>query len=443
MPAQARRISGEGPVHIRERKALEPSWAAAGVALCISAQCLGQAPGFYPIGTIDGGDESYIMGFTQDGLAAVGYTGHSGQPAIEHAYRWTAAGGRVDAADAGLLNANTFHGMSSDGSIISGAMSTNTDWNDRRAIVARVGQPVQVLPLLSGWSKVTSAVVISGDGTVVAGTLQGSGAPAPQRGFRWTAAGGIQALPYPRAGDNFMTVRGISRDGSTIVGESVNLATGIDAAFRWRAATGSQILPIPAPPFATQARALAVSANGEVVVGRYTGQTGTRAARWDASLSMHDLGTINGSTRNEARCVSDDGLIIGGFAGQANSVTWRAFVWTSQYGIRLASEHFADRRVEVPQEYSLGVCDEVSGNGNSFGVRLLTSSGTGNISAVIVVGTPCFADFNLDGGIDGSDVVAFFQEWEVGAAASDLNRDGGVDGADVQVFFEYWESGGC
>lgn len=439
MLAQARRISGEGPVHIRERKALEPSWAAAGVALCISAQCLGQAPGFYPIGTIDGGDESYIMGFTQDGLAAVGYTGHSGQPAIEHAYRWTAAGGRVDAADAGLLNANTFHGMSSDGSIISGAMSTNTDWRDRRAIVARNGQPVQVLPLLSGWSKVTSAVVISGDGTVVAGTLQGSGAPAPQRGFRWTAAGGIQALPYPRAGDNFMTVRGISRDGSTIVGESMNLAVGLTAAFRWRASTGSQVLPSPL----SRSEAHAASANGEVVVGRYTGESGTRAARWDASLSMHDLGTISGSTRNEARAVSDDGLIIGGFVGQPSGSTWRAFIWSPESGMVLADDYFFQNGVAMPADHTSVICDEMSGNGRSFGFRYRRPGHSANNAAIVILGVRCVADFNHDGGIDGSDVGAFFHEWEVGAATSDLNRDGGVDGSDVQVFFESWESGGC
>ncbi|MBS0195297.1 MAG: hypothetical protein JSR77_00910 [Planctomycetes bacterium] len=56
---------------------------------------------------------------------------------------------------------------------------------------------------------------------------------------------------------------------------------------------------------------------------------------------------------------------------------------------------------------------------------------------------PCYADFNQDGGIDGTDVEAFFYAWEGGNAASDVNQDGGIDGADVETFFAAWEAGGC
>jgi hypothetical protein len=54
---------------------------------------------------------------------------------------------------------------------------------------------------------------------------------------------------------------------------------------------------------------------------------------------------------------------------------------------------------------------------------------------------PCPADYNGDGGIDGSDVGAFFHDWEAGAASADLNADGGIDGSDVGAFFEHWEAG--
>ncbi len=53
----------------------------------------------------------------------------------------------------------------------------------------------------------------------------------------------------------------------------------------------------------------------------------------------------------------------------------------------------------------------------------------------------CPSDFNLDGGVDGSDVNAFFDAWESGDMSADLNADGGVDGGDVEVFFEHWEAG--
>ena len=55
----------------------------------------------------------------------------------------------------------------------------------------------------------------------------------------------------------------------------------------------------------------------------------------------------------------------------------------------------------------------------------------------------CAADFNEDGGIDGSDVAAFFDAWERGESCGDVNLDGGIDGTDVGAFFEVWESGGC
>ena len=51
------------------------------------------------------------------------------------------------------------------------------------------------------------------------------------------------------------------------------------------------------------------------------------------------------------------------------------------------------------------------------------------------------ADFNLDGGVDGADVEAFFTAWERAETLADFNIDGGVDGADVEAFFVAWEQG--
>ncbi len=51
------------------------------------------------------------------------------------------------------------------------------------------------------------------------------------------------------------------------------------------------------------------------------------------------------------------------------------------------------------------------------------------------------ADFNLDGGVDGADVEAFFLAWQAGADEADFNLDGGVDGADVEAFFIAWQNG--
>ncbi|MCX5688928.1 MAG: DNRLRE domain-containing protein [Planctomycetota bacterium] len=53
----------------------------------------------------------------------------------------------------------------------------------------------------------------------------------------------------------------------------------------------------------------------------------------------------------------------------------------------------------------------------------------------------CVGDYNQDGGVDGSDIEAFFTDWEAGEGAADVNQDGGVDGGDVEFFFTRWEAG--
>ncbi|MCX5691537.1 MAG: M12 family metallo-peptidase, partial [Planctomycetota bacterium] len=63
------------------------------------------------------------------------------------------------------------------------------------------------------------------------------------------------------------------------------------------------------------------------------------------------------------------------------------------------------------------------------------------VSRPFVIQFPCAADVNGDGGVDGSDVQAFFEVWESGEPVADFNADGGVDGADVETFFRRWEAG--
>jgi hypothetical protein len=51
----------------------------------------------------------------------------------------------------------------------------------------------------------------------------------------------------------------------------------------------------------------------------------------------------------------------------------------------------------------------------------------------------CRADWTLDGGVDGDDVIAFFADWDAGSA--DANGDWATDGDDVIVFFARWDAG--
>ena len=57
--------------------------------------------------------------------------------------------------------------------------------------------------------------------------------------------------------------------------------------------------------------------------------------------------------------------------------------------------------------------------------------------------SPCAADFNQDGGVDGVDIESFFLSWQIGEPCGDVNLDGGVDGGDVESFILLWQVGGC
>lgn len=65
----------------------------------------------------------------------------------------------------------------------------------------------------------------------------------------------------------------------------------------------------------------------------------------------------------------------------------------------------------------------------------------GSITSQSATITLCIADFNCDGGTDGTDVEAFFLAWQEGESTADVNLDGGVDGQDVETFFLRWSQG--
>ncbi|MBX3410663.1 MAG: matrixin family metalloprotease [Phycisphaeraceae bacterium] len=86
--------------------------------------------------------------------------------------------------------------------------------------------------------------------------------------------------------------------------------------------------------------------------------------------------------------------------------------------------------------------------GEQFTIRVAgwtaASTGSGNLNITCRPDcSPCAADYNQDGGVDGADVDAFFADWEQGLPCADVNEDGGIDGADVDFFFAVWENGGC
>lgn len=77
-----------------------------------------------------------------------------------------------------------------------------------------------------------------------------------------------------------------------------------------------------------------------------------------------------------------------------------------------------------------------SNSGSSLSYQADFYVGTGG-------GCGCAADYNQDGGVDGGDVEAFFNDWSSSIGCADVNIDGGIDGGDVEAFFIVWSNGGC
>lgn len=82
----------------------------------------------------------------------------------------------------------------------------------------------------------------------------------------------------------------------------------------------------------------------------------------------------------------------------------------------------------------------------SFDISSVTLSPTFVGSLIFTAGSVnvsqgCLADFNEDGGVDGTDIESFFITWAAGDTRADVNDDGGIDGADVAAFFIRWQAG--
>jgi len=94
--------------------------------------------------------------------------------------------------------------------------------------------------------------------------------------------------------DFFSKARGISTDGSVIVGQSVTGTSGATEAVRWTTVAGVMGLgDLPGGDF--QSEAFGVSADGSVVVGQSKSVLGMEAFRWTKETGMIGLRDLPGS----------------------------------------------------------------------------------------------------------------------------------------------------
>lgn len=235
-------------------------------------------------------------------------------------------------------------GLSADGSVVTGSSVSAVGrleafrWSQATGMVG-----LGLLPGGTGASTVLSqSRGISADGTTIVGAS--SSANSTFEAFRWTQATGMVSLGgLPSGNVASSDANGVSADGSVIVGTGFGFAgSTINAteAFRWTQQTGYVGLGVLPGTNTRSSSANGVSADGSVVVGQSafspnSSFDGRQAYRWTQGTGMVGLGYLPGaSTTNAASVangVSADGSVV---VGQSDSASGRqAFRWTQEGGM--------------------------------------------------------------------------------------------------------------
>ncbi|MDQ7013881.1 MAG: PEP-CTERM sorting domain-containing protein [Planctomycetota bacterium] len=179
----------------------------------------------------------------------------------------------------------------------------------------------------------STAQDISRDGSTIVGDSSSYNSYFAEA-VKWTATGGLEPLGL-LPGHNQSTAFGVSPRGNWVVGESVLSPEHVEA-FAWSQETGTFGLgDLPGGRFRSIARA--VSRNGRVIVGSASveidGRTAGAPFRWTPETGMESLGYLGGTRRSgSASDVTPDGSVIVGSVSIDVGVG-TAFRWTEAGGM--------------------------------------------------------------------------------------------------------------
>ncbi|MGB0911461.1 MAG: PEP-CTERM sorting domain-containing protein [Nitrospirales bacterium] len=318
------------------------------VVLTLNVLSVHAASMFAGLGDLPGGDfSSFAWDVSADGTTVVGSSTTTNRT---EAFRWTQASGIV-ALDQlpGPSFSSVANGVSADGSIVVGTVSE--PFSSNAVLWTQNGGLVPISNVPAGSIVFNSGNDVSGDGTIVVGSIfDGFTSTA----FRWTQAEGQVDLGHLPGTEQRSIARGISMNGTTVVGSSVS-ANSVGRfnteAFRWTQADDMIGLgDLPGLTFSSVAND--ISADGATVVGTsnaiidFIGPDNHEAFRWTQAGGMVGLGDLpGGSFFSKANDVSNDGSIVVGSSHSANGS--EAFLWStaSQTMLRFQDLLDADPRL--------------------------------------------------------------------------------------------------
>jgi probable HAF family extracellular repeat protein len=167
---------------------------------------------------------------------------------------------------------------------------------------------------------------ISGDGSTIVGV---EGPNTEGQAFRWSEAEGMTRLSsLVEGGHSF--ARGVSDDGSVVVGASRDGRPYQWSAVRWTKEQGIQNLGTLSG--AGRSMAFGVSADGAVITGMATSNRGVEAFRWTEEGGMLGLGGLPGElVQSIPSDLSADGSSIVGQTAKGRGGT--PFRWTQAEGM--------------------------------------------------------------------------------------------------------------
>lgn len=260
-------------------------------------------------------------GVSGDGRVVVGsgtYVFAGGEfvsPGPESAYRWD---GGVPTSLEPIVpehERSIALAASLDGRVVTGAIYRGAPHPSNGFVWANGSfSPLGDLPGGSAWSRGQD---VSADGSVIAG-LSVDG--VTDRAIRWIAG----VMTNLGVGTRWSTAEAISGDGSILAGYQQ-----FDGAMRWENGVGTILTPPPGD-FAT--KAFGISADGSTILGQSLQSHGEEAVRWVDGVPQL-LGTLPGHTRSAALDASRHGAIVAGYSSGADGRR-TAVVWDAQNGMR-------------------------------------------------------------------------------------------------------------